>query len=180
MTNIPAPAKYSVRTELRPQDPARAAEMLDIIHQGRITADDFTGLFPGASLQDAICHHGTNADGRSHYYFADDVMECELEDAPGTDSEPSHQSLFIEALLSLEKKPQMPMPVIRDRARRVKLNKISPLAIEYLLLTADGGWDPDRMICRDIANAAHGAGIRAEDLMAPEQSAQPQPEPDPQ
>ena len=168
MNERQAHPRYSIRTNLKPQDPVKAADRLETTLSGEITEAEFSILFPHGCLQDAMCHNGTNIDGRPHVYFADDVLESELDPSP--DSSMSHQSMFIKSLMALEGTPEMPTEELRSRARSMTMDKISPSALRYLFLTADSGYEPEYFICEQIARAAHDQGIRSKDFMAPREA----------
>lgn len=163
------PRRFSIRTELTPEDPEKAARHLSTIRLGSVTPEQFKELFPSGCLQDAMCHEGTDAEGRPHVYFADDVLEAELrQPATGrTQPGPSHQALFALALLRLEQTQEPEMAELRSRAAAKPLDQIPPLALQYLLHTADGGWAPEVYICEDMARLAFKDGVRAADLLAP-------------
>ena len=161
--------RYQVRTELTPEDKELANSRLSTIRLGSVTPEEFRRIFPSGCLQDAMCHEGTDAEGRSHVYFADDVLECELprqsDGSPG--KLPSHQSLMALALLRLEKAEEPDMDELRRRAAAKPLNQIPPLALQHLLVASDGGWGPEQYICDDIARLASQDGVRSSDLLAP-------------
>lgn len=149
--------RYSYQTTARPRDHARAAEVSTVIHQARLSPEEFMDLFPDAVPANCICHHGSDAEGRNQTYFLADVVQ---------DSNPdydSHQILFAQALLQIEDSPITD----RDFLRPICLpaDRISPQAAEYLLITADRSWEPDTSICEDIARQAAAAGVRSSHLL---------------
>ena len=163
------PRRFAIRIELTPEDPAEAERCLFTIRLGSVTPEQFSRLFPSGCLQDAMCHEGTDAGGRPHVYFAADVLEADLPQPTGEDAQPgpSHQVLFAMALLRLENSPEPPMPQARSRAAAKRIDEIPPLALQYLLNTADGGWTPLKYIYDEVASMAFGHGVRADHLLAP-------------
>ena len=158
--------RFSIRTQLAPEPGDEADQLLDTIRIGRLTEEQFARLFPSGCLQDAMCHEGTDAEGTAQVYFADHVIESALE--PDKDgSRPSHQVLFAMALMKREERLAPPMAELRARARALDINRMRPLALQYLLMTADGGWPAEDFICEDIALAAHHAGVVSADLLGP-------------
>ena len=153
--------RFNVRTTLYPADPVRASHLLEIIHRGQVTEQQFNELFPGTAIQDALCREGTNDEGRPYTINPSEVLECERP----TDAGPSHQSLFVEALLTLE--GAGPPPIEQIRARAKDWDTIDPQALSYLLITADGYRDPTHYICMDMARIARAAGINSADILEP-------------
>ena len=136
--------RFAIRTELPPEDTEEAERYLSTIRLGNVTPDQFSRLFPAGCLQDAMCHEGTDAEGRSHVYFAAEVLEAELPPAAKgrMPTGPSHQVLFALALLRLEQAEEPDIADLRSRAAAKRLEEIPPIALQYLLTTADGGWAP--------------------------------------
>lgn len=169
MNEASQPRRFAIRTELTPEDPEEAERHLSTIRLGSVTPEQFSRLFPTGCFQDAMCHEGTDSEGRPHVYFADDVLEAELPQPAEGHAEmgPSHQVLFALALMRLEGVPKTPMPQARRHAAAKRLAEIPPLALQYLFNTADGGWTPEKYICEDVAKLAFKNGVRAEDLLAP-------------
>ena len=162
MTEVQEP-RYSVRTDLKPADQDRAAAHLATTHHGTVSETTFRELFPQGCFQDALCHEGTNPDGRAHTYYADDVLESERDPKTG----PSHQAIFAAVLLRLEDQPALSTDELRARARAKSVADIPAMALSFLLTTVDGGWEPTEYICNDIAAIAHRGGVRSTDLLAP-------------
>ena len=161
--------RYKIRTELTPEDEQLAESRLATIRLGSVTPEEFRQIFPSGCLQDAMCHEGTDADGRPHVYFAADVLESELPRQTGgaANMGSSHQVLLALALLRLEKVREPDTAELRRRAANKPLNEITPLALQHLLVASDGGWGPEQYICDDIARLASQDGIRSSDLLAP-------------
>lgn len=153
--------RYPVQTDVMPADTARAASLMEATWSGRLTAAEFAELFPGANMEDALCHHGTDAEGRPRAYFASDVLQCES----AKPLEPSHQAVFIKALLAAEKKPEIPMPEIISRCKG--WNEIPLPALALLAELPSGDWEPEEYIAQQYTQCAMDSGISSEDYLRP-------------
>ncbi len=135
---------------------------------GNLTMAEFATLFPGQNIRHHILLDGTDAHGRPAPTTPDEVLES----SRSADSGPSHQALFAHALLALDQNPhaKLPidvLPIAQIQARCRSVDTITSTALEYLLHTADGGWDPEEYICLDMARLAFAAGVRPGDVLHP-------------